>query len=172
MRNQTSEIQNQLDEQQIQNSELENQIMNLQNRSSELDAQILELESQNIELESQIDKCTNLVKITEFKMYGGIKPIAGMVHDSYANLTIRNLGINPIENLSLSILYANKTVSYISFHDGTRWIQSGKEIAIEVMHVNEELKFTTYFGFVWPQDGGQFRARISLKDKVLDEISR
>ena len=148
LRNQNIEIQNRLYEIQNNTSKLENQITELQNQNSELQNQI------NI-LQDQISGFTNLVKITEFKVYG-LSPIGGMAHISTANLTLFNFGINDVEMITLSIISNNVEVL-------------SKSVQIEILHAGEELKISKELLFSLSVDTIPFTARLTLNDEILDQ---
>ena len=98
-------------------TELENEVNRLtdelsaeQNITNQLETQVADLENRNGELQYQLNElteklnnATNRVKITNFSVKGWT-PWVGLTIKSDANVTIHNLGINDVENLTLRIV--------------------------------------------------------------------
>lgn len=148
-RNQISVLEGQLDECQNQTSEMKNQIDELEQQNLELQNQNLELEQQNLELESLIDRFTNRVNITEFSS-SGFNPIVGVTIYSLANVTIQNLGINKVEDLTLII-----SPEYLN----------GK-INLDVIRPGETQIVSTYY--YWNL-GSKTTVTLKLGETILDE---
>ena len=133
----------------------------VQTENNELIEELIEVENQREELKEQLNTAMNRVKITKFKIYGGINPIGGLQHFSYANITIENFGVNPVEGLTLSLY----TISTYGDED------LNKEISVEVLEVADEMKINTtvFYGFAYIEGTSSFKARLMLGDEILSE---
>jgi hypothetical protein len=151
-----------------QNSSLNNQMVVLEDQLSECQNQNLQCENQVSELESQFDQLTQLatikntsivVRVTDFTT-PGFSPTVGTWVESYANITIQNLGTNDLEGLTLTI-------------DNPDDYPSGsvpKSLKIESLNAGEERTVST--NVYWALGAG-VRVMISIKldDIILDEYS-
>jgi hypothetical protein len=120
-----------------------------------------ELRSQNAELQNQIDtieaRLSNyppLVKIAEVKAYG-FDPWGGMTIRSAVDVTIENIGVNDVENLSLTAVHSSSE-NYPHIKN------------VDVLHSGETRKINTYVWWV-ATTIGNITVTLNLGNDTFDE---
>lgn len=159
------ELEKNVNQLQGQNEQLEEEISKLGSETLELEQQLVGVENQRNQLEQQINKFTNIVKITEFVVYG-LYPVCGMYHVSKFNLTIHNFGVNDVENLSFSILTSTDELALISIN-----ITNGVEMPIDVIQADEELRINGAIGDSFVSSFFPVTITLTLGDTILDEYT-
>jgi hypothetical protein len=140
------------------------QINALQNQISELQTQNSELQDQNTDLQNKL-YLARYVRITDFKWFGGINPVAGLTLAFPVEVTVENTGVNDVSGLALTV-----KLVYVGTETMAAWHPYVKRI--DIIHAGETLKLS---GDIWAEMGSFSKDSVvcvitlSSGDFVLDE---
>lgn len=103
------------------NAEVQTQLEPLLSKNDELEDRVTELQNQSDELEIRLEKYLNWVEITDFKAVSHYINIP-MPQPVSFNVTVKNFGINDVENLTLIVesQFGNVTNSLDVLHVGEK----------------------------------------------------
>lgn len=132
------------------------QIISNQKTINELQNQNSNFQNRNEELENTVSQSSNKAKIVEFSISGMKKyNYTNTIFYSTVNVKVRNLGINNIEGLNLTIVaFGSKNCA--------------KTVQVDRLQVDEEKEITTNVN--WTYDSyATSTATLKLGNKTLDE---
>ena len=141
-----------------------NQFSALQNQINELQARNGELQDQNTDLQNKL-YLARYVRITDFKWFGGINPVAGLTLAFPVEVTVENTGVNDVSGLTLTV-----KLVYVGNETEVAWHPYVEQI--DVIHAGEVLKLS---GDIWAgmgsfsKDSAVCVITLMLGDFVFDE---